>query len=82
MIDAATAAKLAIGSAGQFAAHFFQFPLYKNARVASTFGSSIDPLTGEVDTVSYVPVKYESVAGGKDLSIADRAVQRSLQSAI
>ena len=29
MIDAATAAKITIGSAGQFAALFFKFPLYK-----------------------------------------------------
>jgi hypothetical protein len=73
MVEAATAAKLTVGSAGQFASLFFQFPLYKNARVASSFGSSIDPLTGDVDTVSYVPVTYERLDGGKELSIADLA---------
>ncbi|VFU09470.1 NACHT domain-containing protein [Methylocella tundrae] len=73
MLDAATAAKLTVGSAGQFAALFFQFPIYKNARVAASFGSSIDPITGRVDAVSYVPVMYERVDGGKELSIADLA---------
>ncbi len=73
MVEAATAAKLTVGSAGQFASLFFQFPLYKNARVASSFGSSIDPLTGDVDTVSYVPVTYERLDGGKEQSIADLA---------
>ena len=73
LVEAATAAKLTVGSAGQFASLFFQFPIYKNARIAASFGSSIDPLTGDVDNVSYVPVMYERLDGGKELSIADLA---------
>jgi hypothetical protein len=73
MLEAATAAKLVVGSAGQFASRFFKFPIYKNARVMSSFGSSIDPITGDIDTVRYVPVMYERADGGKELSIADLA---------
>lgn len=73
MVDAAKAGKVTIGSTGQFASQFFQFPRYKNARVASSFGSSIDPITGDVDSVKYVPVMYERVDGGAELRISDLA---------
>ncbi|SDG27975.1 hypothetical protein [Bosea robiniae] len=71
MIDAAAAAKITVASAGQFAALFFQFPKYKNARLSASFGSSVNPLTGESDTVRYVPVSYQRIDNGKDIEIAD-----------
>ncbi len=73
MVDAATAAKLTVGSAGQFASLFFQFPKYRHARASASFGSSIDPITGDVDTVTYVPVSYERVDNSKEISIAEIA---------
>lgn len=57
----------------QFAAVFFEFPRYKDARLTASFGSSIDPITGKSDTVEYVPVTYERVGGGRDVSIAEIA---------
>ena len=71
MLEAAAAAKLHVMSVSQLAATYFEFPRYREARSAASFGSSIDPITGSIDTVSYVSVTYEKVGGGLDLSIHD-----------
>lgn len=73
MLDAAAAAKVVVASVSQFAATYFEFPKYRNARLAASFGSSIDPVTGKIDTVKYVPVTYERVDGGPDASIPEIA---------
>lgn len=73
MIDAAKDAKMYIGTAGQFASQFFQFPIYKSARAASSFGSSIDPVTGAIDSVQYVPVNYVRVDNGSELTVHEIA---------
>lgn len=73
MIDAAAAAKVVVVSLNQFAATYFEFPKYKDARLAASFGSSIDPVTGEIDTVKYVSVTYERVDGGPDISVPEIA---------
>lgn len=74
MIEAANSARFFVGSSGQFASQFFQFPIYKNARIAASFGSSIDPNTGEIDKLDYVPVRYIRLGPGKtDLGISDIA---------
>lgn len=73
MLDAASAAKMVVVSANQFAAIYFEFPKYKTARLGASFGSSIDPVTGNIDEVKYVPVRYERVGGGPDVAIAEIA---------
>jgi hypothetical protein len=73
MIEAAQSSKVTVLSAGQFGALFFHFPRYKEARIAASFGSSIDPLTGNIDKVDYVPVLYEQIDGGKELNVAEIA---------
>lgn len=73
MIDAANAAKITVTSVSQFAAIFFEFERYRSSRMLASFGSSIDPLTGEIDTIEYVPVKYERVSGGSELSVVEIA---------
>lgn len=73
MLDAAAAAKVVVASLSQFAATYFEFPRYKDARLAASFGSSIDPVTGGIDTVKYVSVNYEQVGGGPDISVPDIA---------
>ena len=73
MAEAAKAAKVHVLSTGQFSALFFQFSRYRRARVDASFGSSIDPLTGNVDTVTYVPVTYRQIDGEKDITVADIA---------
>jgi len=71
MTEAAKAARFSVMSASQFAALFFQFPRYRKARVEASFGSSIDPATGKVDTVNYVPVLYSHADTGKDITVAE-----------
>jgi len=71
MTEAANAAKFHVLSTSQFAALFFQFPRYRSARVGASFGSSIDPVTGNVDTVNYVPVSYSRTDTGKDITVAE-----------
>jgi hypothetical protein len=71
MTEAAKAAKVTVMSPSQFAALFFSFPRYKNARVNASFGSSIDPTTGKVDTINYVPVSYIRTDTDKDIAVAE-----------
>lgn len=83
MTEAANAAKVTVLSVGQFGSLFFQFPRYKDARVASSFGSSIDPISGNIDNTSYVPVLYTRLDGKKDLDISEIAeILRSGQNVI
>lgn len=71
MLDAAAAAKIVVASVSQFAALFFEFPRYVSARGEASFGSSIDPVTGQIDRVQYVPVKYEQVGKTRELDVKE-----------
>lgn len=71
MREAAKTAKFNVMSPSQFAALFFQFPRYRNARVEASFGSSIDPATGAIDRVNYVPVSYTHTGTGKDIAVTE-----------
>ena len=71
MLDAAAAAKIVVASVSQFAALFFEFPRYNQTRSNSSFGSSIDPLTGDIDTIDYVPVEYERLEDGRETGIEE-----------
>ncbi len=73
MLDAAATAKVIVASVSQFAALFFEFPRYKDARLSASFGSSIDPITGKADKVRYVPVTYMRVDNGGDVSVSEIA---------
>lgn len=73
MLDAAAEAKVVVSSVSQFAAIFFEFERYKTARLEASFGSSIDPITGDVDNIRYVPVTYKTLIGGKDISVGEIA---------
>lgn len=71
MLDAAEKSKMIVASPSQFAATFFEFPRYQVARLQASFGSSIDPLTGIADHISYVPVTYVDIAGRRELTIKE-----------
>lgn len=73
MVEAAEKSKMKVCSASQFAAQFFQFSRYRSARMKASFGSSINPLTGSIDEVKYVPVAYNDVTSGRDITIAEIA---------
>ena len=69
MEAAATENNVIVLSLSQLAAMFFEFPRYAEARNQSAFGSSIDPLTGNIDTTDYVPVSYENLSNGGDIDV-------------
>jgi len=70
-VETAKSAKLTIGSISQFASLFFKFPVYQNARTQASFGSSIDPITGAIDSITYIPVKYSTFDRSKELTTED-----------
>jgi hypothetical protein len=49
----------------QFAERLFNFNNYLFFRKEKTFGSAVDPITGDNDTCNYVPVKYFECNSGK-----------------
>lgn len=69
MKDAADAAKVTVCSIHEFAATFFEFPRYLQARMQMAFGSAINPLTGDIDETEYVPVSYRSRFDHRELEI-------------
>lgn len=71
MLEAAQANKVAVMSVAQLATLFFEFPKYKTARLGSSFGSSIDPISGNIDKIEYVPVKYNRTDIDKDVTVED-----------
>lgn len=71
MKDAAKAVKVNVVSVSQFSSLFFQFSRYKNARLTASFGSAIDPITGEIDSITYVPVTYQRAENGSAISISE-----------
>nr|WP_246388700.1 NACHT domain-containing protein [Novosphingobium fluoreni] len=66
----ALTSKINIASINSFAANFFQFARYLNARLEAAFGSAIDPITGAIDTAEYVPVSYINRVDGREIDIA------------
>lgn len=73
MTDLAAASKMAVVSRDQFAANFLAYETYVYARKHYPFGSAVDPQTGDIDTIAYVPVTYENLSTGKALSSDDIA---------
>jgi|GEM_PF-532167 len=58
----------------QFSKELIDHSVYAHARTARPFGSAVDPLTGQPDTVAYVPVEYETIGDrSRSLSVPDIA---------
>ena len=60
-----------VWSFNELAAQFIEYENYRSARSDYPFGSSIDPQTGEIDRIKYVPVLYEDRNLKKSYSIKD-----------
>jgi hypothetical protein len=58
MTDAGKPHHVRVMSIDNFTKLFFDFRQYEIARLQAAFGSSINPLTGEIDATKYVPVNY------------------------
>ncbi len=60
MISAGQANHVRVTSVADFEHDLFDFQGYVERRNAKSFGSAIDPFTGESDKLSYIPVNYSS----------------------
>lgn len=69
MVDVGKEQKIKVISVQTFAQQAFDFSAYESVRSASTFGSSIDPITGKPDPNSYIPVTYLTANESKAISI-------------
>jgi hypothetical protein len=69
MLDIAKAHKIQVMSVGRFASQAFDFERYESIRSAVPFGSAIDPVTGEPDANSYIPVTYLAEDRGRSVTV-------------
>ena len=72
MLEAGSAHKIKVMSAHRFERIFFDFDAYRHARSKRHFGSAVNPITGERDNSTYVPVKY--VRSGPDEEVDVEAI--------
>jgi len=61
MKDAGKENYIEVLSFSDFRKKFFDFETYKHVRSNQTFGSAVDPITGENDEAIYTPVGYEII---------------------
>lgn len=73
MRDAAAENNVKILTVDEFDKLFFDFPAYRHARSVQSFGSVINPLSGELDRTDYVQVNYVIEDSGKDITISEIA---------
>ncbi|NYT42030.1 NACHT domain-containing protein [Sphingomonas sp. R-74633] len=62
-------------SVSSFAAMLIEYDKYFRARQAAPFGSAVDPQTGEIDRIAYVPVQYKNRDFGKSYKASEIADQ-------
>ena len=60
-------------STAQLAKIFFDYEEYRFARSERTFGSAVDPVSGEKDDLPYILVHYTEVAGNREYTVHDLA---------
>lgn len=75
MREGAEANNVDIFEVSEFAAQFLEYERYRIARLEYPFGSAINPESGEIDTIKYVPVVYEDRKTGRSYTheqIGDR----------
>lgn len=64
-------------SISQFTKLFFDFESYRVARQSTTFGSSVNPITGQPDPTDYVPVRYN--VNGRRTDVTSRDIAEMLR---
>jgi hypothetical protein len=80
MVDIGKDHKIQVLSSKTFASLAFDFDTYESLRSKSPFGSAIDPVTGDPDKNSYIPVTYIAEDGVQSITIeqiADGLVRRN-----
>lgn len=68
IIDISVANEVVAVSVNSFASLLIEYETYKTARKNHPFGSAIDPKTGNIDRIKYIPVQYKSVNSGRNYS--------------
>lgn len=74
MIEGGSANKIDVISHNELAAAFIDYERYRSTRRNSPFGSAVDPQTGALDKIKYVPVKYVDRSYGKEFTPEDIAL--------
>ncbi len=73
MIETGSPHNVEVISQRHFETRFFDYDTYVRMRSQLQFGSSVHPVTGDLDNTTYVPVKYEFESINKEFSISDIA---------
>lgn len=69
MVDIGAEHKITVCSSEEFASIAFNYRSYRELRLLKTFGSSIDPITGQPDNNTYIPVTYLTESRTKTVTI-------------
>ncbi|MGX1101585.1 NACHT domain-containing protein [Amorphus sp. MBR-141] len=73
MSEAGEPHQIQVRSFDAFSKTFFDFESYKSLRKNISFGSAIDPVTGELDKTQYISVRYKVDGQNKELNINEIA---------
>lgn len=73
MVDMGRDLKVTVLSIDAFSRMALDYPSYINQRRQHSFGSAINPSTGEPDVHQYIPVKYTDQSGHKEYTTLDIA---------
>lgn len=65
MLEGARKNNIDIVDHNQLAGQFLEYDRYRIARLEYPFGSAVDPESGKVDKIKYVPVPYEDRKSGR-----------------
>jgi hypothetical protein len=69
LVESGNGLNVEVLSVHQLTERFFNYARYAHARNNRSFGSAVNPFTGEKDGRSYIPVMYSAKSGGDASSI-------------
>lgn len=73
MLEAGKSQNIQVMSFNEFSNIFFNFDNYRTSREVAAFSSAVNPVTGEKDQQSYVPVTYLVDGSSRETKIGDIA---------
>lgn len=71
LVESGKGNNVSVLSFRELQARFIDYDRYAFVRSAKSFGSAIDPFSGEKDTREYVPVKYRGIIPDREFSLDD-----------
>ena len=69
----ASGSRIVALSVDQLEKQFIDYDAYRYIRISRSFGSAVDPLSGEKDVLPYVPVDYSEATGSRKFSLEQLA---------